>query len=82
MRDLSGSSLPRVSRSTSITIDDLVRGVLCVRCNNALGQLQESSALAARAFDYLDAGGFAPSGVYDLHDITVERARGLVRAAG
>jgi Recombination endonuclease VII len=63
-------------------LEDLVRGVLCVRCNNALGQLQESAELAARALDYLDAGGFAPSGVYDLHDITIERARGLLRAAG
>jgi hypothetical protein len=63
-------------------LDDDVRGILCVRCNNALGQLREDADLAARALDYLDAGGFVASGVYELHDITLERARGLVRAAG
>ena len=30
-----------------------VRGLLCVRCNNALGQFQEDPALIVRALAYL-----------------------------
>jgi hypothetical protein len=61
-------------------LGDVVRGILCVRCNNALGQLKEHSELLLRAADYVDAGGFVPGGVYQLKAQAVDRARAL-RAA-
>jgi hypothetical protein len=61
-------------------LGDIVRGILCVRCNNALGQLKERVDLLERAADYVDAGGFAPAGVYELQGDACERARAL-RAA-
>jgi hypothetical protein len=59
-----------------------VRGILCVRCNNALGQLREDVSVAERAVDYLESNGFARTGVYELHVLAVARAKGLVKAAG
>lgn len=58
-------------------LDDVVRGILCVRCNNALGQLKESAELAVRAADYLAAGGLVPAGVYEQRELIVGRARAL-----
>ncbi len=40
--------------------DDGVRGILCVRCNNALGQLKDDPELMLRAAEYTTLGGFAP----------------------
>jgi hypothetical protein len=37
-----------------------VRGILCVRCNNALGQLRDDPELMLRAAEYVTLGGFAP----------------------
>ena len=37
---------------------DAVRGILCIRCNNALGLLRERGELAAVAVDYLESGDF------------------------
>ena len=37
-----------------------VRGILCVRCNNGLGQFQEDPDLLLRAAEYALVGGFAP----------------------
>jgi hypothetical protein len=56
---------------------DTVRGILCVRCNNALGQLKERADLAELAADYLVSGGFVPGEVYELRATTAERARAL-----
>lgn len=63
-------------------LGDLIRGVLCVRCNNALGQLREQVEIAERATEYLSSGGFVPGGVYELRDLAVARARSLVKAPG
>lgn len=35
-----------------------VRGLLCVRCNNALGLFRESAAVLLRASEYLRHDGF------------------------
>jgi hypothetical protein len=61
-------------------LGDQVRGILCVRCNNALGQLKERVDLAEIAADYLESGGFVPAGVSELYQLAVERVQGL-RAA-
>jgi len=37
-----------------------VRGILCVRCNNGLGQFKEDPDLLLRAAEYALLGGFAP----------------------
>ena len=63
-------------------LGDDIRGILCVRCNNALGQLRESDEIAARAVDYLESNGFAPTGQYTLRDLAIARARSLVGASG
>ncbi len=52
----------------SIHIDhagDTVRGLLCVRCNNALGQLRDDPELMLRAAEYVTLGGFAPLHLVD-----------------
>jgi len=36
-----------------------VRGILCVCCNNALGQLKDDPELMLRAAEYVTLGGFA-----------------------
>jgi len=41
-------------------VAESVRGVLCVRCNNALGQLKDDPELMLRAAEYVTLGGFAP----------------------
>jgi hypothetical protein len=61
---------------------DGVRGILCVRCNNALGQLREDIAIAERAVDYLASNGFVPSGTYADQALAVARAKGLVGVSG
>jgi len=40
-------------------VAESVRGVLCVRCNNALGQLKDDPELMLRAAEYVTLGGFA-----------------------
>jgi hypothetical protein len=61
-------------------LGDRVRGILCVRCNNALGQLRERVDLAECAADYLEVGGFVPGGVHGLRSSAIEHALAL-RAA-
>lgn len=58
-------------------LGETVRGILCMRCNNALGQLKEDVELAERSADYLDSGGFGPAGTYELHDAARRRALAL-----
>lgn len=57
-----------------------VRGMLCVRCNNGLGQFREDVELLARAVDYLDSGGFVPGGVAELAGTARARAFALKAA--
>lgn len=57
-----------------------VRGMLCVRCNNGLGQFQEDPALLERAVDYLQVEGFVPGGVAELENSV--RARAFALKAG
>ena len=58
-------------------LGDSVRGILCVRCNNALGLLKERTDLAERAADYLASGGFVPGDVNGLRHLTSARAHAL-----
>jgi hypothetical protein len=57
-----------------------VRGMLCVRCNNGLGQFRENPALLERGIDYLESGGFVPGGVAELADTARARAFALKAA--
>src|SRR5262249_25243486 len=59
-----------------------VGGLLCVRCNNELGQLREDVAIAERAADYLVSNGFVRSGESALREQAVARARELLGASG
>jgi hypothetical protein len=62
-------NLPTEGQSMHVDhVGDLVRGVLCVRCNNALGQLKDDPELMLRAAEYVTLGGFA-----SLDDIRRER---------
>ena len=79
------SVVERPSPGASFHVDhlgDRVRGILCVRCNNALGQLREATELAEVAVDYLASGGFVPSDAYGLRAAFLVRARGFVQAPG
>jgi Autographiviridae endonuclease VII len=59
-----------------------VRGLLCFRCNAALGQLADSVELVMAAADYLD-GALEPVQTRNLlRGMTIARARLLVKAPG
>ncbi len=54
-----------------------IRGLLCVGCNNALGQFHDDPHLLALAIEYVsaDVAPFVDSLL--IHDVIRERARGL-----
>jgi hypothetical protein len=55
-----------------------VRGILCVRCNNGLGQFKEDPAILATALSYLL--GHERDAVHRVAGLTRERAMTLRRA--
>jgi Autographiviridae endonuclease VII len=58
-----------------------VRGLLCVRCNNALGLFRDRIEVLDRAMEYLALGG-STTPLVDLRDAARVRARELVTAPG
>jgi hypothetical protein len=53
---------------------DKVRGLLCFRCNAALGQLGDDPLVVRRAARYLERGGFRPAPDRQL-DVVAEAHR-------
>ena len=54
-----------------------IRGLLCVGCNNALGQFHDDPDLLTRAIDYVGADVAPYVDSLLIHDVIRERARGL-----
>ena len=54
-----------------------VRGLLCVGCNNALGQFHDNEDLLARAIQYVTADVRPFVDALVIHEVVRERARGL-----
>ncbi len=59
-----------------------VRGLLCVGCNNALGQFRDSTELLARASSYVTGDLLTIAAVSELDAIARARAGELARAPG
>jgi Autographiviridae endonuclease VII len=59
-----------------------IRGLLCFRCNAALGQLRDSVDLLLAGADYLDGALESVPLREELRDAAVARARLLVKASG
>jgi hypothetical protein len=54
-----------------------IRGLLCVGCNNAIGQFHDDADLLARAIDYVTADVAPYVDSLSIHKVIRERARGL-----
>jgi hypothetical protein len=57
-----------------------IRGLLCVGCNNALGQFRDSTELLARASDYVFGDLLTMAEVDELGALTLRRAGELRRS--
>jgi hypothetical protein len=57
----------------------VIRGLLCVGCNNALGQFHDDFELLQRAADYVSVEVAPYVESMDLVDLARERVRGLTR---
>jgi hypothetical protein len=54
-----------------------IRGLLCVGCNNALGQFKDSTDLLARASNYVVGCLSTMTEVRELAELTAQRTTGL-----
>ncbi len=59
-----------------------VRGLLCVGCNNALGQFHDEPRLLLRAIEYVSSDLLPRVDEVEWHGIVRERARALVEVSG
>jgi hypothetical protein len=59
-----------------------VRGLLCVGCNNALGQFHDDPHLLHRAIDYVTADLLPRVDALELGGVIRDRARALVEVSG
>lgn len=59
-----------------------IRGLLCVGCNNALGQFHDDPALIQRAIEYLDNALHPLVDELEWNGIVRDRARALVQVSG
>jgi hypothetical protein len=56
--------------------------LLCFTCNGALGMFTEDDEHLTRAADYVNSGGFVPSGAFETLELARVRAAALVPAGG
>lgn len=67
----------RPPKSVALHVDHatgVIRGLLCIGCNNALGQFRDNTELLARASSYIVGGLVTFEDVRCLHHLTLERA--------